>query len=687
LSRTFFKPFQEPEKDKRPVPPDTSNNEFPNIQSGRFQIVELIGAGGAGKVYKAIDTTLDKTVAIKKLHSTNSTDAIRFQREAKLAGSLKHPNVMRVYDFGFTQNEEPYLVLEFVEGKTLDRQLKEQSIPRTVALKIFSQIAAGLSHAHSKGVIHRDIKPGNIILVKSETRVEGDADANIRPLIVDFGLAKLQEENQSLTAPGIGIGTPRYMSPEQIRGTEVDHRSDIYSLGCLMFETLTGSSPFQADSVIEQLEQHLSKQPPLLIKANTKRLRDMSEEQAKAMVSTNTETEFSPSLESIVSKCLKKNVEERYASAEELRTDLLQELQRELTRIAATTPEETVTSQEMLGILPTLHGRNASKTGLLVPISLIATGLTLAAGIVFLLIRSSDPAQKDGFDRSLIPGAKIQESATHAEEADKEIDAGKPSMLARIPETDMSGTYMSKTGYYKIYATNDEELKKQLIGLHVTKIVLSGSSFTPSGFRDAETQYLKSIKCVGRVVDRAILKAFSEPKGLEALEIGGMGDKFNSNDLAVLRGCKCLRQLMISDQQLSDNDFDNIAKLKQLNSLELTSCRISKPDNLTSLARLPNLRSIGLCHMTMSDADVHALAPLRLEYINMNYSSGLTEKGFEELGRMKSLKALDIKETSYSLLMVKAFRRYNKNVHPDRSKREQRTLTDFITPFSSDTKI
>ncbi len=679
-----MKPAQETEKDKRPVSQDTSINEFPNIQSGRFQIVELIGSGGAGKVYKAIDTTLNKIVAIKKLHSANSTDAVRFQREAKLAGSLKHANVMRVYDFGITQNEEPYLVLEFVEGKTLDQQLKEQSLPRTVALKIFSQIAAGLSHAHSKGVIHRDIKPGNIILVKGD---DPDATANIRPLIVDFGLAKLQEENQSLTAPGIGIGTPRYMSPEQIRGGEVDHRSDIYSLGCLMFETLTGSSPFQADSVLEQLEQQLSNEPPLLIEASMKRLSDMSEDQTEALISSKTETEFPPSLESIVGKCLKKNIEERYASAEELRTDLLQELQRELTRIAAKQPEETVASQEIIGILPTLHGRNTAKTGLTVTLILIATGLMLATGIVFLLIRSSDPAQKDGFDRSLIPGAKVQENATTAEEEQKEIDEGKPSMLARIRETDMSGTYMSKTGYYKIYATNDQELKKQLLGLHVTKIVLSGSSFTPRGFREAETQYLKSIKCVGRVVDRAILKAFSEPKSLEALEIGGMGDKFNSNDLTVLRGCKCLRLLMISGQTLSDNDFDNIAKLKQLNALDLNNCRISNPDNLTSLARLPKLRSIALCHMIVSDADVHALAPLRLEYINMNHSSGLTKNGFEELGRMKSLKALDIKETSYSLQMIKAFRRYNKNVHPDRSKREQRTVTDFITPFSSDTKI
>lgn len=213
--------------------------KFPNIQSGRYRFLEVVGSGNKGIVYKALDTALDKIVAIKKLHAvTEGRQAIRFQREAKVVGTLNHPNVMTALDFGLTDKNEPYLVLNFFEGESLAERLQRTG-PLSVdeAIPILAQIAAGLSHAHHKNVVHRDIKPTNMMLIDG-------SDGTPVVQIVDFGLAKQHGKEQGVTtSSGPGVGTPSYMSSEQVRGSKIDTRSDIYSFGCLMFETFTGVPP------------------------------------------------------------------------------------------------------------------------------------------------------------------------------------------------------------------------------------------------------------------------------------------------------------------------------------------------------------------------------------------------------------------------------------------------------------
>lgn len=215
--------------------------------AGHYEIVSFLGEGGMSTVYKAKHILLDSIRAIKILHLPRAGDGKilqRFQQEAKASFFLSHPNIVRVYDFGIEPSmQQPYLVMDCLEGKPLSNVLENEPISSERAINIISQVCNALEHAHTKGIVHRDIKPANIILSK-------DASGGEIAQLVDFGIAKLinPEEGNDLTQTGEVFGTPLYMSPEQCLGRNVDKRSDIYSLGCVMYECLAGKPPFQGAS-------------------------------------------------------------------------------------------------------------------------------------------------------------------------------------------------------------------------------------------------------------------------------------------------------------------------------------------------------------------------------------------------------------------------------------------------------
>ena len=219
---------------------------------GSYALLEPIGHGGMAIVYRAHQQSLDRIVAIKVLSENLAASAEfmeRFRREARTVAKLRHPTVITVYDFGEDERGVPYLVLEFVEGASLadlmDMGLDDARIP-----DLLDQIAAGLDYAHARGVIHRDVKPGNVLITG-----EG------RAILADFGLAWLLEGTH-LTLTGGVIGTPEYMSPEQASGDPIDQRSDVYSLGVVLFEMLLGERPFSAETPIGVLLKHLQDVPP-----------------------------------------------------------------------------------------------------------------------------------------------------------------------------------------------------------------------------------------------------------------------------------------------------------------------------------------------------------------------------------------------------------------------------------------
>ncbi|MDA8144831.1 MAG: serine/threonine-protein kinase [Thermaerobacter sp.] len=219
---------------------------------GPYRVLEQLGRGGMAVVYKAYHPPLDRYVALKVIAEAHAEDPQfqeRFRREAQAAAKLRHPNIVTIYDFG-TEADLHYLAMEFLEGRTLKALLAARE-PAPPDLGIVVQTARALAYAHSQGVVHRDVKPSNIIVSP-----EG------RAVLTDFGVARMLQQ-EGLTAPGVGIGTPEYMAPEEAEGNASDHRSDLYSLGVVCYEMVTGRVPFRADTPLAVLLSHLRDPLPL----------------------------------------------------------------------------------------------------------------------------------------------------------------------------------------------------------------------------------------------------------------------------------------------------------------------------------------------------------------------------------------------------------------------------------------
>jgi len=265
-----------------------------------YKVLSLVGSGAMGKVYKAEHLLLNKAQAVKILHRHLVGDTASLQRftvEAKAASSLRHDNLLTVTDYGVTDDKSPFIVMDYVDGISLADYLEKiGSLSIEDFMLVFTQVVKGLAHAHEKGVIHRDIKPSNIMLSINDGKI-----TNVR--IVDFGIAKILPNGegaaQHLTQTGEIFGSPLYMSPEQCRGGEIDFRSDIYSLGCVMHEALTGHVPVKGENAVETLYKHMSETAPRI-----------SDSHPHLKIPTG--------LEDVIHKCMQNDREQRYRTAVEL---------------------------------------------------------------------------------------------------------------------------------------------------------------------------------------------------------------------------------------------------------------------------------------------------------------------------------------------------------------------------------
>ena len=283
--------------------------------AGKFMVEDLIGSGAMGAVYRARQIALDKVVAIKVLHLEHADDATfaaRFQREAKAASRLNHPNSMAVIDFGEEPDGLLYIAMEYLDGRSLHRVLREdRPLPASRSADILMQTLAALAVAHDMGVVHRDLKPENVMVLQGT-----DDDGRPRDIIkvCDFGIAKItdsrayksgggvdRESNAPVTTAGFLVGTPEYMSPEQGRGEKLDSRSDLYSVGVILYEMLAGQLPFEAENAIGVVLRHITENPA-----------------APSQVAPGVD----PRLEAVCLRAMRKPREERYQSAREMRSDL-----------------------------------------------------------------------------------------------------------------------------------------------------------------------------------------------------------------------------------------------------------------------------------------------------------------------------------------------------------------------------
>ena len=276
------------------VPSGVAETGIERRDLGKFELLEEIGRGGMGVVYKARQHDLQRIVAVKMILSSQLAtveEVRRFQTEARAAACLRHPNIVGIHEIG-SHDGRHFFVMDFVEGESLSTRLSRGTLVPDEAVRLLICIAKAIDHLHSQGIVHRDIKPSNILL-----------DRAGEPFVTDFGLAKIFDLDGGQTRSGAIVGTPSYMSPEQAAGrnSEISPRSDVYSLGAMLYEMLTGRPPFREDTVLDTLVQVLEGEPTLPCRINPAITRD---------------------LELICLKCLDKNPEGRYDSAANLAVDL-----------------------------------------------------------------------------------------------------------------------------------------------------------------------------------------------------------------------------------------------------------------------------------------------------------------------------------------------------------------------------
>lgn len=331
-----------------------------------YKIDKEIGKGGMATVYLATQESLDRAVVLKILDRVSSASAStdmtqRFIDEGRIVASMHHPNIVTIFDIGMA-GEDLYISMEYVEGGDLKKRL-ESHVPPKVALDIVGKVGSALSSAHAHNVIHRDVKPANILFRNAET-----------PLLTDFGIAKQTDQDTDLTSTGIFLGSPNYVSPEQADGKHVDGRSDIYSLGCIFYEMLTGYKPYHSDSVIDIVIQHKTSPVPTL-------------------------PEKLSMYQSLLDRMMAKKLEERFASADEMLISI-KKLQ------AIKEPDNAVPDFDITGLTGSEEVKKKSKqksTIILIVLLILSASFFFGLQFVEIKIKSPDTFIDKASTESIIP--------------------------------------------------------------------------------------------------------------------------------------------------------------------------------------------------------------------------------------------------------------------------------------------
>lgn len=502
-----------------------------SILENKFEILQRIGAGGMGIVYKAENLVLRRIVCLKILSPAANTASavIRFQNEAKILGKLKHSGIADVYDVGITESGLAYIALEFIDGITLQTFIEsEEKLPLSQIIQIFWELADALTHAHQIGVIHRDIKPGNIMLVKTE------ADC-FSPVLLDFGIAKYDttdDTEQGLTAKGAIIGSPLYMSPEQCAGRAVSTKSDQYSLGCVFFELLTGEPPFRGDTALDTMQMHIEEPAPSL------RLEKLGE--------TDEQLQLASRLNHVISKMLSKEPPDRFSNMQELAV-VLSSLRDDAIEVEAEKPvEEKVEYYD--------YKRFLNKKS-------IAAWSVLTIVVFFGFVATTNWKSIERESRRIdIPDVLVAEpvhtNVTATTGQVRFVDADDNFMRSLETRKDLSRVNIEHTD------VTDEGLK----------------SLFPSKF------VLRDLKLTGTAV--RTLKYIPELRNLYMLDIGA-----TDVDDDALKNVVKLDNLMVLNIEdcrlLTDDCLKSIEKLKSIRQVRLARTKLSQSAVLALAKRMP----------------------------------------------------------------------------------------------------
>ncbi len=531
----------------------STNGDDKPVFGARYYLQTKLGAGGMGAVYRAEDKVLKKTVAVKVLLSNLQAEAmIRFHQEAKTTARLGHKNILNVLDFGQAKSGELYLVMDYLDGRSLADILKANGpMEPSLAVPIFCQICDGLAHAHNQGILHRDIKPSNVMIVD-------DGRGFMQAKIVDFGLAKMEASEQSLTTTGARVGSPLYMSPEQCHGREVDHRSDIYSLGILMYRTLTGAVPFQGDSYLETLSKHVNEDP-----------RDINHNER--------DLEFSPELAAIVSKTLEKDPGNRYQTCEELLA-ALQAL--DMTEVKPSRSSEEEHAGDLL--FDTARSAQQKRTRKFYVAGIAAAALTLI-GATCYVVNGLEPAKKP--EVKVRPARQDILKQAFAEDIVQYVDGGKKwiKIFDCTSNDSMAILFKNHPDIKNLNFMSTPTRGKhfsELIGRNITNL-------------DVSCTYVKD----------EVLPDIGKLTSLEGLWLNG--DRITDVGLKPLVYLPELKELGLRNTEITDRALELISEMKALEILDISDCKKVTGKGLRALAKSKSLHTLQIANCTgMTSQDI-----------------------------------------------------------------------------------
>jgi serine/threonine protein kinase len=618
-----------------------------SIIAERYKVLFLIGRGAMGSVYKVEHLALRKNLALKTLNTIAASDVNirRFQNEALAASKLEHPNLVRAVDSGWI-GTQPFLVMDLVQGQTLSEYLKHVArLPLAFALRLFIPICFGLAYAHQQGVVHRDLKPSNIMLVS-----EGKDGGQFVAKIVDFGIAKLDYgQAGTLTQTGEVFGTPLYMSPEQCLGAKVDNRSDIYALGCVLYEALTGAPPFRGASALETMMQHRNENPLSLKEASLG-------------------TEFPPSIEQIVFKMLEKEPQDRYQGFLDVAQDLASVQRGENVKVQTTTESKT---------------RGPGKP---LPTRLIITSTVLVSLMLALIVFTIRTHKTDTSDSALEPLAKITTGGPTTI-----ATAGKSESTANAQPAELDNPlqpFSRIVGEYRVFDFGALKLGKLQIGnrqFPATKTVKVPKK-QPIILNAHFMQICKYPQLLSRFRENDLSDlCFKKTEDLDG-EMVGLPQRTFDNALCCAWHLKSLRRLCLPGLPITIRCLNNlhIDDLKKLTMLDISSTHIDGKDlarlqpflsqlTILTISELTNggavvralqgskkLSGLDVSGTDMTDSDVTVLAAIpTLQKLDLSRCK-LTDVGLVRLTKLKLLERINLSWCPVTMVGVKALA----NSHP-----------------------
>jgi len=625
---------------------EPSNNPLSTL-SERYEFLGETGRGGMAVIYKARDRKTGRMVAIKKLIAATLTETafLRFQQEAKAITSLRHPNIIMVHEFGVAEDGEPYMVMDFIEGSNLGQLIKDKGhLTVEESMHRFIQLCDALQHAHAAGVLHRDLKPGNVMLSSADGSF---ADARL----VDFGIAKLMtqegEDAHKLTMTGQLFGSPPYMSPEQCRGFELDARTDIYSMGCVMFEALTGRVPIRGETILETIMMQVS-------------------ETAPAMKEVRPDLEFPSILETIIAKTLAKDPADRYQSMRDLMVALM-EAGIEM-RSPGTIAHTVVTVQQPKSLLPTY-----------VSVGIIC--FTIFASAIFGFVKQEalnkktrELEQSELFRQQLLtltPSEDLTDQMV-AEILQSDLRQTEIDFQNAVKITDSSMYNVAKLKTLsKIDLTDcrqigDEGLKPLATLSDLHKLMLDRTRVSDKGMETllkvkhlnllcvAQTLVTnKGLETIGRMPYITRLSIGFLPlvtgKGIEKLKdlhlqwLFMPGLKLD-NSLESLAKIPSLERLDLHDSWLDDHQLSQLKNMTQLLYLDINGTDITSK----GIQNISNLTNMSFLHMGINnihDEAIDFIMGFQTLYELDLHATMITDRGVKKLAHLKTLRNLDISAT------------------------------------------